>query len=131
MSFFKLFVKLYTTAILIYLTFGGSTMVKDNYMLNKLESITITRGIDTGYINSSVVVLSTRSVILEDLINIYLFNDAPKRSIGMFLVLLSNFDEPIKSGKGANRFYNYWYFCLKYRDIYFAISGIPYKCIKR
>ena len=53
MSFFKLFVKLYTTIILIHLVFWGSTMVKDNYMLNKLESITITRDIilNTGYIN--------------------------------------------------------------------------------
>ena len=80
-------------------------MVKDNYMLNKLDSITITRrGIDTGYINSSVVVSGTRSVILEDVINIYLFNNAPTRSIGMFVVLLRKYNEPIRSNKVANIF---------------------------
>ena len=49
----------------------------------------------------------------------------------MFLVLLNNFDELIKSSKCANRFYDYRYFYLKYHNIYFAISGIPtYKCTK-
>ena len=48
----------------------------------------------------------------------------------MFFVLLNNFDELIKSGKCANRFYDYRYFCLKYRNIHFALSGIPYKCTK-
>ena len=134
MSFFKLFVKLYTTIILVYLAFPGSTMVEDNYIRNKLESITITNGnsiiFDTGNINSCVVVSSTKSVILGNFSKLYLFNNTHTRSIGMFLVLLNNFDEPIKSGKCAKRFYNYMYSCLKYCNIYFTINGITYSSTK-
>ena len=134
MSFFKLFVKLYTTIALVYLAFWGSTMVKDDYMRNKLELITIISGnsiiFDTGNINSCVVISSTKAVILGNFFKLYLFNNVHTRSIRMFLVLLNNFDKPIKSGKCANRFYNYRYFCLKYRNIDFALSGMPYKCTK-
>ena len=106
-------------------------MVKDDYMRNKLESITIKRVnsiiFDTGNINICVVVLSTKSVILGN----FLFNNAHTRSIRMFLVLLNNFDVLIKSGKCANGFYNYRYFCcLKYHNIPLALSGIQYKCTK-
>ena len=61
------------TIILVYLAFLGSPMVEDNYMCNKLESSTITRDksiiFETGNINSSVVVLSTKSVILGNFSN--------------------------------------------------------------
>ena len=91
-------------------------MVEDNYIYNKLESITITSGnsiiFDRGNINSSVDVSSTKSVILGIIFKLYLFNNAHTRSIGMFLVLLNNFDETIKSGNCANRFYNYSFFAL-------------------
>ena len=103
-------------------------MVKDDYMRNKLETITII--FDTGNINSCGVVLSTKFVILGNFSKLYLFNNTHTRSIGMFLVLLNNFDVIIKSGKCANRFYDYRYFCFKYRNIHFALNGIPYKCTK-
>ena len=48
----------------------------------------------------------------------------------MFLVLLNNFDESIRSGKCANRFYNYRYSCLKYHNIYFTIYYITSSNIK-
>ena len=135
MIFFKLFVKLYSTIFLFFILITtGSTMVEDNYIHNKLESITITSGnsltFETGNINSCVIVSSTKYVILGKFSKLYLFNNAHTRSIGMFLVLLNNFDETIESGKCANRFYDYRYFCLKYRNTHFALSGIPYKCTK-
>ena len=48
----------------------------------------------------------------------------------MFLIPLSDFDDPIRRGKSVNRFYNYMYFCLKYRNIFFTVSGITYSSTK-
>ena len=116
MIFFKLFVKLYSTIFLFFIlitTESGNSII-----------------FDRGNIDSSVNISSTKSVLLGIIFRLYLFNNAHTRSIGMFLVLLNNFDETKKSGKCANRFYDYRYFCLKYCNIYFAISGILYKCTK-
>ena len=85
-------------------------MVEGDYMRNKLESITITSDnsiiFDTENINSCVVVSSTKYVILGNVPRLHLFNNTHTRSIGMFFVLLNNFDVLIKSGKCANRFYD-------------------------
>ena len=87
-------------------------MVEDIYIHNKFKLNTRGNSIifDTGYIDSNGIVLSTRSVILDDVFKMHILNNVHTRSIRMFLILLAYFVDPIRRGKSANRFYDYMYF---------------------
>ena len=100
-------------------------MVEDNCMHNKLESITRGNSLLFDTINSSDVVLSTSCIILDGVLRLYMVKYTHTRNIGMFLVLLSDFDDSIRSSKSVDRFYDYKYFCFKYHNIFFHHQWYP------